>query len=222
MIQPRTPRFNLPYLDPSQAQPEVKINEAWNIIDEHLGDSGVDPGSGGSGSITVEEHGSPHTVVTDITTVRFVNATVESETGGVAVVTVPESGVGPDGPTGATGGQQFGAYWVALAGGAITLPINAVERVMNVSGTIKEILVLTKGGTGNCTIKIWKAAFSSHYPPVVTDDITGGANVVISSGTTHDDSTLSGFTTSFAQGDVYLLTLSSVAGFTSVGIFLRI
>lgn len=129
---------------------------------------------------------------------------------------------GTTGATGASGGQQFGAYWVALAGGAITLPLNSVERVMNASGTIKEILVLTKGGTGNCTIKIWKAAFSSHYPPIVTDDITAGANVVISSGTTHDDSTLTGFTTAFSQGDVYLLTLSAVAGFTSVGIFLRI
>lgn len=43
----KTPRFGLPYIDPSQEQPEVKINEAWNIIDANLGDGGSDVSSGG-------------------------------------------------------------------------------------------------------------------------------------------------------------------------------
>ncbi len=29
MIPPKTPRFQFPYLDPSQSQPEVKINEVF-------------------------------------------------------------------------------------------------------------------------------------------------------------------------------------------------
>ena len=129
-------------------------------------------------------------------------------------------GPGPTGAIGATGGQQFGAYWISLAGGLTTS--NAVERVMNAAGTIKEVIIVTKGGVGSCTIAIWKAALSSHYPPTVADDITGGTNVVLTSGITHDDSTLSGWTTSFAQDDVFLFTLLSTSVFTTVGIFLRI
>lgn len=54
MIPPKTPRFQLPYLDPSQSQPEVKINEALNIIDANLpGSSDVtsesSPGGSGTG-----------------------------------------------------------------------------------------------------------------------------------------------------------------------------
>jgi hypothetical protein len=263
----KTRRFGLPYLDPSQSQPEVKINEAWDIIDRNL-PSGSDvtsdsSDSHGGGSITVEERGSPHTVVDNVTTLRFVNATVESETGGVAVVTVeggesssltvedvdspsktqtnvsiirfegaiiePASGgvvlvTIPEvqGPTGASGGQPPGAYWVTLGGGAITLPLNAVEKPINATGTIKRCIVYTKGGTGSCTIKIWKANITSHYPPISSDDITGGANVVISSGTTHDDSTLSGWTTSIAAGDILLFTLSATSTFTTIGISLLI
>lgn len=134
----------------------------------------------------------------------------------------PQGTPGTAGATGATGGQQFGAYWTGPGNGTITFPINAVERMMNTAGTIKECIIVTKGGTGSCTVKIYKAAFASHYPPVAGDDITGGANVVITAGTTHDDSTLSGWTTSFAQDDCFLFTLSASTVFTTVGIFLRI
>jgi len=97
VIPAKTPRFQLPYIDPSQEQPEVKINEAWDIIDAALpggSETGSDVGSsdsGGPGSITVEQRDdSPEVVVNDVTTLRFKGATVESETGGVAVVTIPE------------------------------------------------------------------------------------------------------------------------------------
>ena len=34
-----TPNLNLIYLDAAQAQPEVKINDAWNKIDEAVMDA---------------------------------------------------------------------------------------------------------------------------------------------------------------------------------------
>lgn len=128
---------------------------------------------------------------------------------------------GGTGATGASGGQQFGAYWISLSGGSVTLPINAVERVMNAAGAIKEINVVTKGGPGNFVINIYKAAFGS-YPPTPSNDITGGHPPTLVGGITYQDSTLSGYTTTFSQDDVFLFTLASVANFTSVGIFLRI
>jgi hypothetical protein len=215
----KTPRFGLPYLDPSQSQPEVKINEAWDIIDLHLGDgSDVTSDSSGPGSITVEGRGSPGITVDNVTTLRFEGAVVESETGGVAVVVIP----GGEGPTGPTGGTPPGAYWIAIGGGAVTLPVNAVERVMNASGTIKRIIIVTKGGPGNCTINIYKANITSHYPPVSGDDITGGDPPKITGASTYDDSTLSGYTTAFAVGDVFLFTISAITNFTSIGISLLI
>lgn len=257
MIPPRTPLFNLPYLDPSQAQPEVKINEAWNLIDAALGESSSGGGSGsdsgGPGSITVVAVDSPADEVLNVTTLRF-HAVVESETDGVAVISGLEGApgatgatgatgpTGPTGPTGATGsagsngtngtngtngaagvGRPLGAYFLGTASGvAVALPVNAVENLVPSACTIQEVIVLTKGGTGSCTIKVWKANISAHYPPVVTDDITGGANVVISSGTTHQDSTLSGWSKTLAQDDVILFTLSATSTFTSILIAIRV
>jgi hypothetical protein len=129
---------------------------------------------------------------------------------------------GAVGATGASGGEPPGAYWVTLGGGAVTLPLNSVKKVMNATGTFKRVIVYTDGGPGSCAIKIWKANITSHYPPVVTDDITGGANVVISSASTYDDSTLAGWTTSFVAGDIILFTLSATTNFTTVGISLLI
>lgn len=145
---------------------------------------------------------------------------LSAEDGEDAAPPVP-GGLGPQGVTGASGAQQFGAYWTANTG-AIIIPVNSVERLMNASGTIKEVIVVTKGGTGSCTINIYKAAITSHYPPTSADDITGGANVVISGGVIHQDSTLTGWTTTFNQDDVFLFTLQSSTVFQTVGIFLRV
>lgn len=131
---------------------------------------------------------------------------------------------GIQGPIGATGAQQpVGAAWINLVNTLpINLPVNAVPRMISGSYLIKEVTILTEGGVGSCTVKIWKANFSAHYPPIVTDDITGGANVVLSSGTTYDDSTLSGWTTTLVQGDVLLFSLTQVSGFSYVQIQLRL
>jgi hypothetical protein len=127
---------------------------------------------------------------------------------------------GAPGAPGATGAQQpLGAFWVNSAFGvAVALPVNAVPRVVGGPYNIKRVVVLTEGGPGSCVINVWKANLSAHYPPLVTDDITGGANVVISSGTTHDDSTLTGWSTGVVTGDVFLFSLASTSTFTYIEI----
>jgi hypothetical protein len=132
---------------------------------------------------------------------------------------------GLGGPTGPSGAQQPpGAAWSNVVFGAgLQTPTNPVPRLISGTYAIQECVVLTAGGVGSCVINVWKANLSAHYPPIVTDDITGGNNVVISSSSApHDDSTLTGWTTSLVQGDVLLFSLQSVTNFTYIAIQLRI
>jgi hypothetical protein len=123
----------------------------------------------------------------------------------------------------ATGGVFMpGASWGSATGSALTLTgILPVPRPLGSACTIKEVLILTTGGTGSCTINIWKANLSSHYPPVSGDDITGGVPPAISGAATYRNSTLTGWTTTIAQDDVLYFTLTATSTFTSVAIFIR-
>ena len=85
--------------------------------------------------------------------------------------------------------------------------------------TLREVDVVTQGGTGSCTINLWKAA--SLAAPNSGDDITGGTNVVIASGTGYSNSTLSMWITNLTQNDRILVTLAANTTFTSVKIILR-
>jgi len=194
-----TPNLDLEYLDASQAQPEVKINDAWDKIDAAVG-----PG------LTVQSTAadSPAVTVSGVKHLLLIGATVEEMTEGAAIV-IDDAGV-----------TREAAWTNAL--GAISIPINSVIRLSGAKRKIKEVIVLTQGGTGSCTIEIWKANLASHYPPVSGDDITGGANVVITSGTTHQDSTLAGWNTDLDKDDVFLFTLSASSTFTNVTITLRL
>src|SRR4029077_20118329 len=69
-----TPNLDLEYLDPSQAQPEVKINDAWDKIDAAVG------------SVAVSDLSSPP-IVARAREIKFSGGvTVTHETGGVALV----------------------------------------------------------------------------------------------------------------------------------------
>lgn len=79
-----TEHFGLELLDPSQEQPEVPLNFDLIRIDELLFEA--------AGTISVKQAGdSPAGNVSAVRTIKFVNATVERETGDVAVVTIEES-----------------------------------------------------------------------------------------------------------------------------------
>jgi hypothetical protein len=338
MSDTSTPNLKLPYIDPNQAQPEVKINDAWDILDAFAGETGLggssleveqlgdspgkknvrkividgatvsaetddtvlitidsssDETGGGGNPLTVQDSGeSPGRTVTDVVTIRFDGATVIEESAGVALVTIPIV-EGPEGPTGATGAtgaagsvwrngsgapsnslgvngdyyldtatgnvytkssgaysivaniegptgatgatgaigatgatgaqQPPGAAWITLISGvAIALPVNAVPRVISGTYNIKECDVVTEGGPGSCVINVWKLNIGTGYPPTSANDITGGNNVVLSSVSTHADSTLTGWTVGLVQGDVILFTLASTSSFTYIGISLRI
>lgn len=119
--------------------------------------------------------------------------------------------------------QPPGCAWINFAQGLpITLPINAVPRLITGTYNILECIVMTQGGPGSCVIKIWKLNAATGYPPTSANDITGGNNVVLSATTLHDDSTLTGWTTGLVQDDILLFTLASSSAFSYVQIQLRI
>jgi hypothetical protein len=89
-----TTNLGLPYLDPSQAQPEVKINLAWDILDNTYK------------PLSVKQVGdSPAGDVFQVTTIKFNGATVELETPDTALVTFSGGG-------GSSGGRRV----IALRG----------------------------------------------------------------------------------------------------------
>lgn len=192
-----TPNLLLQYLNAAQSQPEVKVNDAWDKIDAAI-----------AGFEVISLGESPNNTATAVRRITFEGATVSDETSG-ALVVIDDPGVVKE------------ASWTNGLS-AISIPTNSALRLSGAPRRIKEVIVLTQGGTGSCTIEIWKANLASHYPPVSGDDITGGANVVISSGTTHQDSTLSGWNTQLAKDDVLLFTLSACSTFTNVTITLRL
>lgn len=78
-----TPNLDLEYLAPSQAQPEVIINDAWNKIDAFAADVG---------GLTVQDADSPHTVVTGVKVFRISGARVIEESDGVVLVEITGGG----------------------------------------------------------------------------------------------------------------------------------
>lgn len=194
-----TPNLNLIYLDAGQAQPEVKVNDAWNKLDEAIGDGLI---------VSDTSADSPANSVASVHRIKFIGASIEAETDGV-IVAIDDAGVTRE------------ANWTNALG-AISVPINSVIRLSGAKRKIKEAIVLTQGGPGSCTIEIWKANLASHYPPTSADDITGGTNVVLSSASTYQNSTLSGWNTDLDKDDVFLFTLSATATFTNVTITLRL
>lgn len=132
--------------------------------------------------------------------------------------------IGSNGQRGAAGnpgqGRPLGAYFMTPGGGVVVAPV-VVETMVNSNCTLDEVIIVTKGGVGSCQLALWKSNLvTGHYPPLSSDDITGGANVVLTSGTTYRDATLSGYTTALLKNDIILISLLSSTNFTSIAVYL--
>lgn len=194
-----TPNLDLEYLDPAQSEPEVIVNANSDKLDAAFG----------AGLEINDTHDSPAFAQTGVKKITLEGFTLSTESDSGVHAIVNDAGVVKE------------ASWTNALG-AISVPINSVIRLSGAKRRIKEVIVLTQGGTGSCVIKIWKANLASHYPPVSGDDITGGHDVVISSGTTHQDSTLTDWSTLLDKDDVFLFTLDSCSTFTNVTVSLRL
>lgn len=75
--------------------------------------------------------------------------------------------------------------------------------------------------SGSCVIDIWKDTYA-NYPPTVADTITASAKPTLSAAAKSQDSTLTGWTTSIAAGDVLGFNVNSASTVTRVHLSLRV
>jgi hypothetical protein len=74
---------------------------------------------------------------------------------------------------------------------------------------------------GDIVVDIWKDSYA-NFPPVVGDSITASAKPTLSAAAKSQDTTLTGWTTTFAEGDVLRVNVDSAATVTRVTLALRI
>jgi hypothetical protein len=75
--------------------------------------------------------------------------------------------------------------------------------------------------SGSIVVDIWRTTLAA-YPPEVADSITGSAKPTISGGQSATSSTLTGWGTSLAEGDVLAFRVDSVTSITLASIALKV
>jgi len=91
-------------------------------------------------------------------------------------------------------------------GSAITTNSN-IDIEVPFACTLKSATLLANT-TGSITVDIWKDTYA-NYPPTDADTIVSNSSLLISASTQGVDSTLAGWTTSFAKGDVLRFNVDS-------------
>jgi len=75
--------------------------------------------------------------------------------------------------------------------------------------------------SGSIVVNVWKDTYA-NYPPTVADKITASAPPTISTATKSQDTTLTGWTTSIAAGDILRFNVDSVTSLTRCTISLMV
>lgn len=75
--------------------------------------------------------------------------------------------------------------------------------------------------TGSIVVDVWKDSYA-NYPATDSDSITASAPITITAATKATDTTLTGWTTSVAAGDILRLNVDSVSAITRCTIVLRL
>lgn len=106
------------------------------------------------------------------------------------------------------------------AGVAITTGIKG-DIILPWAGYIEEVTLLADQ-SGSIVLDFWKDTYA-NFPPVVGDTITASAKPTISAATKTTNSTLTGWTRTFAAGDILRINVDSVSTITrlTVGIKIR-
>ncbi len=105
-----------------------------------------------------------------------------------------------------------GAAIVAgLLGGSLRIPF---------SGTINSVTLLADQ-IGSIVVNIWKDTYAS-YPPTVADSICASAKPTLSSALKSEDTTLTGWSTVIAAGDILRFNVDSATTVQNVTIILKV
>lgn len=109
-----------------------------------------------------------------------------------------------------------GEIMVVIDGGgvAITTGLKGYLGPVPFDGTITQATLLADQ-SGSIVVDVWKCTYSQFDAgsthPVSGDKITASAPPTISTATKSQDSTLTGWTTSFAAGDVFAFNVNSAS-----------
>lgn len=111
-------------------------------------------------------------------------------------------------------------YTIDGNGAAITTGVAGVGLRVPFACTINSATLLADQ-TGSIVIDIWKDTYA-NFPPTVSDSICASAKPTISSGVKSEDTTLTGWTTSIAAGDVLYFNVDSCSTITNVVLVLKV
>lgn len=100
-----------------------------------------------------------------------------------------------------------------ITGAPITTGIKG-DVMVPFACTISQVTLLADQ-VGSIVLDIWKDTYA-NYPPTVADTITASAKPTIASGIKYQDSTLTGWTTAIAAGDILRFNVDSTATVTRV------
>jgi hypothetical protein len=88
------------------------------------------------------------------------------------------------------------------------------------AGTITAVTMLADQ-SGSAVVDIWKDTYANH-PPTDADTITASAVPTISTATKSQDTTLTGWTTSLAAGDILAFNVDSASTITWLAVILTV
>jgi hypothetical protein len=105
------------------------------------------------------------------------------------------------------------------SGSAITTGVKK-DITLDYACTITQVTLLADQ-SGSIVLDLWVDTYA-NYPPTVADTITASAKPTISAATKSQDSTLTGWTTTFAAGSTMRVNVDSVATVTRVLMALKV
>lgn len=111
-------------------------------------------------------------------------------------------------------------YTIDGNGAVITTGVAGVGLRVPFACTINSVTLLASP-SGSIVIDIWKDTYA-NFPPTVSDSICASAKPTISSGVKSEDTTLTGWTTSIAAGDVLYFNVDSCSTITNVVLILKV
>jgi hypothetical protein len=115
-------------------------------------------------------------------------------------------------PSWETATGQFTVIWDG--GGSVLETDKWVDIVASHAGTITG-WTLIADQSGSAVVDIWKDTYA-NFPPTVADTITASAKPTLSSAVKATSSTLTGWTTAVAAGDILRFNLDSAASVTKL------
>lgn len=111
-------------------------------------------------------------------------------------------------------------YAISGGGAVITTGVAGVGLRVPYACTINSVTLLADQ-TGSAVVDIWKDTYA-NYPPTVADSICASAKPTITASNKSEDTTLTGWTTSIAAGDVLYFNVDSCSTITNLVLVLKV